>query len=78
MFSSHQDEDLWILIAKVVSGNASEEEQVQLSAICKQYPEIHQVTLELQAFWNSSPDDDCPYPELSFEKLEKRLRLIPD
>jgi len=54
MFSSHQDEDLWILIAKVVSGNASEEEQVQLSSLCRQYPEIHQVTLELQAFWNGA------------------------
>jgi hypothetical protein len=78
MLTNQQDENTWMLISKVVSGNASETEQHELSCLCENNGNVEQTVTELRAFWSLTAVVDPSESDAAFQKLQMKLRNIPD
>jgi hypothetical protein len=72
-----EQEKLWNLIAKVVSGNAAEEEQNKLSHHRKKDPVVKNIVQELRSFGKIQPTVNLIESEIVFHKLLQRIGSLP-
>ena len=73
---SHNIEHIWVLMAKSFSGEASEEELLELDNLLRQHPSINYSKEILHDFWTVSPDHDRQDAENKYRKLVQQIKNI--
>ena len=73
---SHNIEHIWVLMAKSFSGEASEEELLELDNLLRQHPSINYSKEILHDFWTVSPAQDRQDAENKYRKLVQQIKNI--
>lgn len=70
----HNAENIWILMAKKLSGEASAEELQELEELLRQDPHINYSKEILQDFWRTHPMYDSHYAENKYRNLVQQIK----
>jgi transmembrane sensor len=67
-------EQIWILMARKLSGEATEVELTELNDLLRQHPHINYSKEILQDLWQSRPTHDRQYAENKYKELVQQLK----